>query len=102
MTPHEMVQSLGPRMEEVVRQLLPGGSKLGHEWKCGDVSGAPGTSLTVELDGEKAGLWCDQAAGEGGDVAAGGTAAARRELSGGDGDPGGEGAHGVDCVGVLP
>ena len=53
MTPHEMVQSLGPRMEEVVRQLLPGGSKLGHEWKCGDVSGAPGTSLTVELDGEK-------------------------------------------------
>lgn len=63
-----MVQSLGPRMEEVVRQLLPGGTKVGHEWKCGDVSGAPGTSLTVELDGEKAGLWCDQAASEGGDL----------------------------------
>lgn len=68
MTPHEMVQSLGPRMEELVRQLLPGGKRVGHEWKAGDISGGPGDSLTVELEGEKAGLWCDQAADQGGDL----------------------------------
>lgn len=68
MTPHEMVQSLGPKLEEVVRELLPGGSKVGHEWKCGDLSGNPGSSLTVELNGAKCGLWCDQATSEGGDL----------------------------------
>ena len=68
MTIHEIAERLQPRVEDLCRELLPQGTKQGHEWKAGDVTGAPGDSLTVELTGPKAGLWCDQATSEGGDI----------------------------------
>lgn len=68
MTIHEIAERLQPRVEDLCRELLPQGTKQGHEWKAGDVTGAPGDSLTVELNGSKAGLWCDQATSEGGDI----------------------------------
>jgi hypothetical protein len=54
------------RAEELCRMFLPNGKKVGSEWKVGDVSGAPGCSLGVQLTGPKAGLWLDRATGEGG------------------------------------
>lgn len=68
MTIHEIAEKLQPRVEDLCRELLPQGTKQGHEWKAGDVTGAPGDSLSVELNGSKAGLWCDQATREGGDI----------------------------------
>ena len=50
--------------ERICRQFFPLGKKVGHEWKLGDVTGASGDSLGVELGGEKAGLWIDRATGE--------------------------------------
>jgi hypothetical protein len=54
------------RVEELCSRFFPNGEKVGHEWKLGDVSGAPGNSLGVELTGEKAGVWHDRTTGEGG------------------------------------
>ena len=61
---------LAARAEEVCKLLLPGGRRLGKKWKCGDTSGNPGSSLEVELEGDKAGIWNDSAAGHGGDLLA--------------------------------
>jgi hypothetical protein len=64
----EIRARLASRAEEVARILLPGGKRMGKKWKCGNVSGAPGSSLEVELEGDKAGIWNDSAAGSGGDL----------------------------------
>jgi hypothetical protein len=56
------------RAEDVCRRLLPGGARRGQYWVAGDLSGAPGKSLRVRLEGSKAGCWIDNATGEkGGD-----------------------------------
>lgn len=54
--------------ERICQVLLPGGKRVGRQWVVGDVSGAAGDSMAVELDGEKRGMWYDQAAGIGGDM----------------------------------
>ena len=59
---------LAARIEPLCRTLLPGGHRVGGEWECGDLSGAPGRSLKVSLRGAKAGLWSDFAVGSGGDA----------------------------------
>lgn len=61
---------LAARAEEVCRLLLSQGKRTGKKWKCGDTSGNPGSSLEVELEGDKAGVWNDSAAGHGGDLIA--------------------------------
>jgi hypothetical protein len=61
---------LANRAEDVAKLLLPGGKRMGKKWKCGDTSGNPGSSLEVELEGDKAGIWNDSAAGHGGDLIA--------------------------------
>lgn len=48
--------------------LLPGGKKKGGEWCCGSTSGDSGDSLKVRLVGEKAGVWCDFATEQSGDL----------------------------------
>jgi 5S rRNA maturation endonuclease (ribonuclease M5) len=53
--------------EQLCRRFFPAGKKLGNEWKLGDVSGAQGNSLGIQLTGSKAGLWQDRATGDGGD-----------------------------------
>jgi hypothetical protein len=56
------------RVLELCHIFFPNGKKDGQEWKLGDVSGAPGGSLGVQLTGPKAGLWHDRATDEGGDI----------------------------------
>lgn len=49
--------------ETLVPAWLPGGKREGPEWKCGDVTGAPGRSLSINL---KSGVWKDFQDGAGG------------------------------------
>jgi twinkle protein len=64
----EIARSLAQHAEEIARYLLPEGKKVGNEWKVGNVSGESGKSLGVRLTGEKAGIWCDFATGNSGDL----------------------------------
>ena len=64
----EVSKALAKRTFEVVSFLLPNGKKQGHEYCVGNVYGASGDSLKIHLEGEKAGVWCDFATGEGGDL----------------------------------
>jgi hypothetical protein len=54
------------RLEDVLRHLLPSGRIVRGEYEAGDLSGAAGRSLKVRLNGAKAGLWADFAAGQSG------------------------------------
>src|SRR6266481_2741775 len=56
------------RADDLCRHFFPHGRKVGNEWRMGDITGAPGDSLGVQLVGEKAGLWHDRATGQGGDL----------------------------------
>lgn len=61
-----IAQALLAQAEHLVAQWLPGGRRRGHEWTCGDLSGAEGTSCSVNLN---SGAWADFASGEkGGDL----------------------------------
>lgn len=64
----EISKLLSAQVEGVVRELLPQGRRVGHEWKCGGTTGEPGDSLGVHLTGEKAGVWADFNTGERGDL----------------------------------
>ena len=44
-----MAAALALRIEPLCRSVLPGGRRVGAEWTCGDLSGAPGRSLKVRL-----------------------------------------------------
>jgi len=68
MTPKQISEMLAARVDDVCRELLPEGKRKSNEWKCGSVSGEPGDSLGVHMAGEKAGVWCDFATGETGDL----------------------------------
>lgn len=48
--------------------LLPQGKREGSEWRAGSTDGEAGKSLGVHLTGQKAGVFCDFATGEGGDL----------------------------------
>ena len=61
-------QGLAQRAQDVTEMLLPRGHKEGKEWRCGSLLGEPGQSLSVHLAGHKAGLWCDFATDEAGDL----------------------------------
>ena len=56
------------RMPELARELVPAGRLHGREWVAGDLSGAPGRSLSIAVHGAKAGRWADFAAGLRGDA----------------------------------
>ena len=64
----ELSQRLAEQADRVARELLPNGSKEGHEWRCGSVDGEAGKSLGVHLTGSKAGVWSDFSAGTSGDL----------------------------------
>lgn len=64
----EISRMLSCRAEEVAKSLFPNGKRVGHEWCAGDTNGGEGKSLKVHLSGQKAGLWCDFATGESGDL----------------------------------
>ena len=50
--------------------LFPAGKRIGSQWHVGDLTGAPGGSLAIDLTGEFAGGFCDWATGERGDCIA--------------------------------
>ena len=68
MTAADVGQALAERIEALVRELLPNGTRQGHEWRVGNLNGDRGFSLAVHLGGSKAGVWCDFATGERGDA----------------------------------
>lgn len=68
MNAKELSDKLAANAQRVAEYLLPGGKKASGEWKCGDISGEAGNSLSVRLTGSKAGVWADFAAGTGGDL----------------------------------
>lgn len=53
---------------DLVREIFPRARTQSGEARIGDVSGADGESLAINLHGERAGLWHDHATGEGGDL----------------------------------
>lgn len=61
-------QGLKDRIEDLLSELFPNGKREGHVFYLGDISGVPGRSLTIELAGERCGLWKDFATDEGGDI----------------------------------
>lgn len=63
-TVSEISQRLSEQVETICGILLPGGRRNGSRWEAGDVSGASGKSLKVNLDGQHVGRWHDFAAGE--------------------------------------
>jgi len=64
----EVKRALADRAMSVCEYLLPGGRHHGGEYEVGDIDGNPGKSLKVRVQGDKAGLWSDFAAGQSGDL----------------------------------
>lgn len=64
----EISRQLSQRTEDIARYLLPNGKRVGNEWRAGSIGGEAGQSLGVHLTGEKSGIWCDFANGDGGDL----------------------------------
>jgi len=61
-------QGLSDRLESMLVYLFPNGTTKGGTFQVGDLMGSKGNSLSVELSGDKRGLWTDFATGEGGDA----------------------------------
>jgi len=62
----ELARRLLEDADHLVPLWLKGGRKQGHEWKCGDLTGEPGDSCSVNL---RTGAWADFATGDkGGDL----------------------------------
>jgi len=55
---------LSDRAQSVAEHLLPGGRKVGQEWRAGSLAGDKGQSFGVHLTGAKAGVWSDFQASE--------------------------------------
>ena len=64
----EIAALLARDAEGVARMLLPQGKREGAEWRVGSLEGDAGKSCGVHLTGQKAGVWCDFATGQGGDL----------------------------------
>ena len=65
---HAISAALAARIDELARQLLPNGRRLGGTWRVGGLDGATGDSLAIALAGRKRGLWIDHATSEKGDA----------------------------------
>ncbi|MFA5696373.1 MAG: toprim domain-containing protein, partial [Bacilli bacterium] len=69
MKANELKELLAKEARGVCLELLGRSGKIeGGEFVVGDIHGSPGKSLKVRLTGSKAGVWCDFAAGMGGDL----------------------------------
>lgn len=65
----QLSMRLNARAEMVCRELLPNGVRRYGRWECGSVRGEAGSSLKVEVQGDRCGVWADFASGEkGGDL----------------------------------
>lgn len=68
MTPKEIATLLAEDTENICRMLLPEGKRVQAEWEAGSTEGGKGKSCKVHLTGAKAGVWCDFATGDAGDL----------------------------------
>jgi twinkle protein len=64
----DIADRLATVADTVASMLLPNGKRQGAEWCAGSVQGEAGDSLKVRMTGGKAGVWCDFASGESGDL----------------------------------
>ena len=64
----DLRSTLRSRAKDVVRDVFPHARIIGHTARIGDLGGAPGESLAIEISGDKAGLWMDHATAESGDL----------------------------------
>ena len=64
----QLSRRLSDRIESVCKELLPNGTRRYGRWEAGSVRGESGSSLKVELGGEKKGIWADFATNESGDL----------------------------------
>ena len=64
----ELSERLAKQAENFARFLYPQGKKSGNEWCVGSLQGEAGNSLKIHLKGAKAGVWCDFATGQSGDL----------------------------------
>jgi Toprim domain-containing protein len=65
-----LARRLNERAADLAAELLPNGYlEHGRYWRCGDVHGAPGQSLAIEICGRRSGHWKDYASA--GDMARG-------------------------------
>jgi putative DNA primase/helicase len=55
----ELAEALLDHIDTLVPDWLRGGTRRGHEWVCGSLTGEPGGSFSVCLSGAKAGQWAD-------------------------------------------
>ena len=64
----DLKRALASQAQSVCNELLPAGRVTRGEFEIGSIAGEEGKSLKVRVDGPKAGLWTDFAAGKGGDL----------------------------------
>ncbi|MDL2172031.1 toprim domain-containing protein [Asaia sp. HumB] len=64
----ELSTLLTQRIDQLVRELLPFGQRMGADWRCDSLSGGKGTAFTVHLTGKNPGGWVDHRSGEFGDA----------------------------------
>ena len=64
----DLKDRLRPHLRSILLEFFPRGRIDGHVFKMGDIHGAPGDSLQVELEGDRAGLWQDFATSDSGDI----------------------------------
>ena len=63
----EIKRAVARNAADFAAWLFPGGKRNGSKWHVGDVTGAPGKSLAIDLDGEFAGHYRDWSGDERGD-----------------------------------
>ena len=68
LTANEISKLLTQRAEDVARKLLPNGKRVGSHWVAGSIAGEQGESLKICLIGGKAGVFCDFATDDKGDL----------------------------------
>ena len=64
----ELSRQMAESAQFVAEYLFPAGKRNGREWRVGSLAGEEGQSLGISTAGSKAGLWCDFATGESGDL----------------------------------
>lgn len=68
MNAKELSQHMANEASSIAQYLLPNGKRKSGEWVAGSTGGEEGGSLSVRISGAKAGVWCDFASGEKGDL----------------------------------
>ncbi len=65
----EAVRTVLPLLvPQLAREMFPRAARNGSEVRAGDITGSPGSSFSLKIQGPKVGLWRDFSTNEGGDV----------------------------------